>query len=192
MARIAPHGVGRWFAPLQAGGGAAFPWRGCRAVSRRATHGRPPRAGHGLRRAQACAVWRGWASSLAAQAALAGLLLALVVVPALGRWHQVSHGSALDRLHAGQPVAADPAPSLTSLGALRPPGRAPSWLGVLLGKHTPVECQLLDQLALGDALQAATTLGAMPAPQHAPPVQRSDRLHAVHVALYLARGPPAA
>ena len=137
-------------------------------------------------------MWRGWASSLAAQAALAGLLLALVVVPALGRWHQVSHGSALDRLHAGQPVATDSAPSLTSLAALRPPGRASSWLGVLLGKHTPVECQLLDQLALGDALQAATALGAMPVPPNAPPVQRNDRLHAAHVALYLARGPPAA
>ena len=192
LACIPHHWAGNRGVPLQAGGSTASRWRGFRAVSRYAASRSTPRARHGLHRAQACAAWCGWASSMAAQVALAGLLLALVVVPALGRWHQVSHGVALDRLHAGQPVAADAVPSPMSLAALRPSGWAQASLGVLLGKHTPLECQLLDQLALGDALQVATTSGVLPAPPHAPPVQRTDRPDAVHVALYLARGPPAA
>ena len=105
--------------------------------------------------------------------ALAWLLLALVVVPTLGRLHQVVHGGALDQAHAGllaapsslpgQP-AWDPAPTAQPAAA---PGHS-LWLPYLLAHHAPVDCLLLDQLALGDALHSAPTALAAPTPAQAP------------------------
>ena len=84
---------------------------------------------------------------------MAWLVLALVVVPTLGRLHQVVHGGALDQAHAGllaapsslpgQP-AWDPAPTAQPAAA---PGHS-LWLPYLLAHHAPVDCLLLDQLAL--------------------------------------------
>ena len=72
--------------------------------------------------------------------ALAWLLLALVVVPTLGRLHQVVHGGALDQAHAGllaapsslpgQP-AWDPAPTARPAAT---PGHG-LWLPYLLAHH---------------------------------------------------------
>lgn len=135
---------------------------------------------------------------LTAQAALVWLLLALVVVPALGRLHQVTHGSALDRMHAGRMAAAQAlwrstakaaAESHAGATAARP---AQGLLELLQPGHTPVECLLLDQLALGDALQADTVAAqTLQAPQ-ATPAPHMERRGALHVALFQARGPPAA
>ena len=128
--------------------------------------------------------------------ALAWLLLALVVVPTLGRLHQVVHGGALDQAHAG--LLAAP-PSLPGQTAWDPAPNARSaattghslWLPYLLAHHAPVDCLLLDQLALGDALHSAPTALAAPTPAQAPLVHPAATAAARHVALFQARGPPA-
>ena len=135
-------------------------------------------------------------STVVRRVALAWLLLALVVVPTLGRLHQVVHGGALDQAHAGllaapsslpgQP-AWDPAPTAQPAAA---PGHS-LWLPYLLAHHAPVDCLLLDQLALGDALHSAPTALAAPAPAQAPLVHPAATAAARHVALFQARGPPA-
>ena len=129
------------------------------------------------------------AQGLAAQAALLCLLLALVVVPTLGRLHQVSHGSALDRAHAGRLLT----PALAQTAQARagaPTDTIHSLLDVLVAKHTPAECLLLDQLALGTALHMAAVVLPTLAPAEAKPAQPAERVGVLHVALFQARGPP--
>ena len=138
--------------------------------------------------------------AVARRVALSWLLLALVVVPTLGRLHQVVHGGALDQAHAGLLAASsslpgqawDPAPSAWPTAR---PAAAPGhglWLPYLLAHHAPVDCLLLDQLALGDALQGAPlALPAADAPPP-PPVHAAGRTSTPHIALFHARGPPVA
>ncbi|WP_369642446.1 hypothetical protein [Acidovorax sp. A79] len=122
--------------------------------------------------------------------ALAWLLLALVAVPTLGRLHQVVHGGALDRVHAGQALSS--AASAASIA----PGAAPSASGhglllpLLLGHHAPVDCLVLDQLALGDALHSAPLALPHAVPAQAPSTDPAGRVAVAHVALFQARGPP--
>jgi hypothetical protein len=109
-------------------------------------------------------------------AALLWLLLALVWAPTLGRMHQVVHGGQGAHAHAEHAVA--------------PSGGASQFLLPLLADHTPVDCLLLDQLALADA-----ALGAPQALPPTPPVALHALWHATgtaprHVALFHARGPP--
>ncbi|MFI8619006.1 hypothetical protein ACIGHN_26225 [Acidovorax sp. NPDC077693] len=150
-----------------------------------------------------------WAGRLQTQAlvrlALAWLLLALVVVPTLGRLHQVAHGGTLDRVHAEQALAhsAALASSLPLASAATAPGAANAaplpaashshglW-SLFLGQHAPVDCLLLDQLALGDALHSAPAALPDAVPAHAPPADHALRTAAAHVALFQARGPPSA
>ncbi len=63
---------------------------------------------------------------------------------------------------------------------------------LLLAPHAPVDCLVLDQLALGDALHSGPQ--ALPAqlPGQMPPVQHAGRFSAPHLALFQARGPPTA
>ena len=133
--------------------------------------------------------------------ALAWLLLALVAVPALGRLHQVAHGGALDRVHAGLSLVAQGAPDLAPV---RASSSSPSYssfsaagadhshalLPLLLGHHAPADCVLLDQLALGDALHSAAVALPDAVPAHTPPADRAAHTAASHVALFQARGPP--
>ena len=135
-------------------------------------------------------------SAVVRRVALAWLLLALVVVPTLGRLHQVVHGGALDQAHAGLLAAPsslpgqtawDPAPNARSAATT---GHS-LWLPYLLAHHAPVDCLLLDQLALGDALHSAPTALAAPTPAQAPLVHPAATAAARHVALFQARGPPA-
>lgn len=174
------------------------------------------------------------------------MLLALVVVPTLGRLHQWEHAGAIEQVRAGQvghaTYAAQAGYSAAagaqhvrhalrgeaahSHGLHRPihaqsqePSQEPSQetaqekvlkaaresvresahdhedhglLSLLLPSHAPVDCLLLDQLALADALYSAPlTLHAAVLAQ-APPLQRAERAAAAHVALFQARGPPAA
>ena len=66
------------------------------------------------------------------------------------------------------------------------------WLPYLLAHHAPVDCLLLDQLALGDALHAAPlALPAADAPLP-PAVHAAGRASTPHIALFHARGPPVA
>jgi len=143
---------------------------------------------------------------LPAQAALAWLLLALVVVPTLGRLHQVEHAGALEQMRAGHAVQRAPH------GGAHPGGAAaflaedegaasaeadraqglPGLLSLLLAPHTSVDCLLFDQLALGDALQSAPSALPTLVPAQAPPAQHAGRSAAPHVALFQARGPPTA
>lgn len=162
-----------------------------------------------------------------AQAALVWLLLALVVVPSLGRLHQVLHAEALpgvrgslavgvvQKAQATQPAQGLGLPLQGSAPALRTahsgdasvaqpaesqqqqqqhPGsdHAHSVLHLLLPHHTPVDCLLLDQLALGDALYSAPTALTGPAPAQAPVAYRAASAAARHIAFFQARGPPAA
>ena len=136
-------------------------------------------------------------SAVVRRVALAWLLLALVVVPTLGRLHQVVHGGALDQAHAGLLAAPswlpgqptwDPAPNARSAATTGPS----LWMPYLLAHHAPVDCLLLDQLALGDALQAAPlALPAADAPLP-PAIHAAGRASTPHIALFHARGPPAA
>ena len=143
---------------------------------------------------------------LPAQAALAWLLLALVVVPTLGRLHQVEHAGALEQMRAGHAVQRAPHGGAHPEGAAAflaedegaasaEAGRAqglPGLLSLLLAPHTSVDCLLLDQLALGDALQSAPSALPTLVPAQAPPAQHAGRSAAPHVALFQARGPPTA
>ena len=87
----------------------------------------------------------------------------------------------------GQP-AWDPASTAQPAAA---PGHS-LWLPYLLAHHAPVDCLLLDQLALGDALQAAPlALPAADAPLP-PGVHAAGRASTPHIALFHARGPPVA
>ncbi|RZJ08797.1 MAG: hypothetical protein EON50_18580 [Acidovorax sp.] len=149
--------------------------------------------------------------------ALAWLLLALVAVPTLGRLHQVAHGGALDRVHAGQALAqggalagasaassssepfasaaVDAAAQATSPAHSRDHGHgheSAQWLPLLLAGHAPVDCLLLDQLALGDTLHSAPVALPPAVPAHALPTRHAGRIAAAHVALFQARGPPRA
>ena len=112
-----------------------------------------------------------------ARLALAWLLLALVAVPTVGRLHQVAHAGALEQARAGHAAASDSHAGL---------------LQQLMGSHTPVDCLLLDQLALGDAAPAAALALPALAPPQAPPAPRAGYALARQAAPFQARGPPAA
>lgn len=145
--------------------------------------------------------------------ALAWLLLALVAVPTLGRLHQVAHGGALDRAHAGLALAqggawagasavssasapststpVDAAAQATGSGDNPVHNHGPAqWLPLLLAGHAPVDCLLLDQLALGDSLHSAPVALPPAVPAQALPAHHAGRTAAAHVALFQARGPP--
>jgi hypothetical protein len=120
------------------------------------------------------------------RAAVWGLLLALVLAPALGRWHQVLH--------------ATPAPAVVALhddggaggsGHATPAAYAPSLLSALFSGHAPVDCLLLDQLALGTALPCSAPVLPPAAPAVAPSAPAPERIAVRHVGLFQARGPPA-
>jgi len=129
-------------------------------------------------------------SAVARRMALAWLLLALVVVPTLGRVHQMAHGGALDRVHAGQ-AQLPGAPTAEAAPAAQRPGHG-LWLPLLVPQHAAVDCLLLDQLALGDALHSAALALPEAVPAQATAAQPAARTGAVHVALFQARGPPTA
>ena len=128
------------------------------------------------------------------QAALVWLLLALVVVPTLGRWHQISHGGALDRVHAGRLLAPAFAPTTPAATQARSGTTATAIhrvLDRLLGPHTSADCLLLDQLALSNALHTTVVVVPAVAPVRAAPMPPTDGVGVWHVALFQARGPPA-
>ena len=111
-------------------------------------------------------------------AALLWLLLALVWVPSLGRWHQVVHALPLAQVHAGNGAAVAPA-AATSV-----------FLPPLLANHSLADCLLLDQLALADAAPSAPPAMAPTAPAVAPAPLSAPGVAQRHVALFHARGPP--
>lgn len=166
---------------------------------------RPSKPVHALHRAGQGAPRRRLHAQMV-QLALAWLLLALVAVPTLGRLHQVAHGSALDRVHAGQAqggaLASSFALAPASASASAPAGTADAarpaavvhrhglLLSLLLDHHAPVDCLLLDQLALGDVLHSTPLALPDAVPAHAPPVGPAERTAGWHVALFQARGPP--
>lgn len=176
-----------------------------------------PRARARARAAAAFGVARHWAGPglrvVGAHAALVWLLLALVVAPTLGRLHQVTHGSTLDQVHAGQVLLALQAPTQAQAQAeglglptpARPPtlatapaepaGAAPASPGLfdlLAGHHSAADCLLLDQLALGDALVSIPMVVPAPVLAQAPPAPPADRVGVRHITLFHARGPPVA
>jgi hypothetical protein len=64
------------------------------------------------------------------------------------------------------------------------------WLLELLPGHAPLDCLLLDQLALGDILHSAPVELPPAVPTQALPTPPAGRTAAAHVALFQARGPP--
>lgn len=121
---------------------------------------------------------RAWA----AHAALVWLVLALAWVPTIGRLHQVAHAQPLAQIHAGHG-----APAVVEHAS----AHAPGLLGGFLSSHSRVDCLLLDQLALGDALHSAAPALLPSLPALAPVATHAERVQARHVALFQARGPPA-
>ena len=125
---------------------------------------------------------------------LACLLLALALVPTLGRVHQALHSSDLRAMpihglaHAGH--AADSAHPHASAQAAP---AAAALIAALLPAHiSGLDCLLLDQLALADGLLAsAPGLPAVPSTHHAP-VGLVQHGWLLHRALFQARAPPAA
>lgn len=122
------------------------------------------------------------ARAWAAHAALVWLVLALAWVPTIGRLHQIAHAQPLAQIHAGHgaPAAVEHASA-----------HAPGLLGGFLSSHSLVDCLLLDQLALGDALHGTAPVLLPPSPAFAPVAVHAERVQARHVALFQARGPPA-
>jgi len=143
---------------------------------------RPAQRSAGLR-----ALSQGWLHRLSAQAALAWLVLALVAAPTLGRLHQVVHAGALERMHAGHAVHAD-----ATAAAAPAAEHAHGLLPLLLAGHTPVDCLLLDQLALGDALHSAPLALPAAVPAQAPHPCHAGRPASPQAAPFQARGPPLA
>ena len=133
-------------------------------------------------------------ASLGAQVALVWLLLALVLVPALGRLHQVVHAPALPNhaLTAPAPLAMATASQAgaPTAAAGHVAAHAHGLLDALLAPHAPVDCLLLDQLALGDALHSAPLVLTPPLPAQAAPEQPGATAAPWHVAFFQARGPP--
>lgn len=110
-------------------------------------------------------------------AALLWLLLALVWVPSMGRWHQVAHAQPLAQAHAGHAAVA---PAVATSAFLPP----------VLADHSLADCLLLDQLALADAAPSAPPAMAPTAPAVAPAPLPAPGVAQRHVALFHARGPP--
>lgn len=117
-----------------------------------------------------------------AHAALVWLVLALAWVPTLGRLHQVAHAQPLAQFHAGHGT-----PAVVEHAS----AHAPDLLGGFLASHSRVDCLLLDQLALGDALHGTAPVLLPRSPALAPVAVHAERVLARHVALFQARGPPA-
>ncbi|NMM84686.1 hypothetical protein B2J88_09965 [Rhodococcus sp. SRB_17] len=107
------------------------------------------------------------------------LLLALLLAPALGQMHRALHGA---HMRAVGP---------SSAAAVHAAGEQPtSIVSALFGGHSPAECQLLDQLTLGDWPHSAA-----PAPAHALPEALSSAGPQPHprarrIAAFHARAPP--
>lgn len=139
------------------------------------------------------------------RAALAWLLLALVLVSTVGQLHKVLHfaqhagpAELVAAQHAREPDArgAGAALGAEAAGAISPGAAAEEEdfsqaLRRLLPQHTTADCELLDQLALGQALHAAAL--ALPAalPPGAPALPCRVAPVARHAAVFFARGPPA-
>lgn len=121
-----------------------------------------------------------------ARSALVWLVLALAWVPTLGRLHQIAHAQPLAQIHAGHAAQA----MATAVADAVPHAHSQTLLGGFLSGHSRADCLLLDQLALGDALQAAVPVPLPSLPAAAPQVRHAERIHARHAALFQARGPP--
>ena len=125
---------------------------------------------------------------------LACLLLALALVPTLGRVHQALHSgdhrAALIHgfVHAGHTAdAAHP-----HANAQAAPAAAALIESLLPAHNSGLDCLLLDQLALADGLLApAPGLPVAPSTHHAP-VGLVQHGWVLHRALFQARAPPAA
>lgn len=109
------------------------------------------------------------------------LVLALVLAPALGQMHRAVHGDAAPALSAHSAQG----------GAHAAPGDQTSWVAALFSGHHLVDCQLLDQLTLGDAPRSAPAL-AHAAPATAPPIGPPAHFSARRTAAFQARAPPLA
>ncbi|MBC7215184.1 hypothetical protein [Extensimonas perlucida] len=138
-------------------------------------------------------------------AALAWLLLALVLVSTVGQLHRVlhfaphagpadlvaaQHAHAPDARGAGAALGAEAATAISPGAAVAEEDFSQA-LRRLLPQHTTADCQLLDQLALGQALHAAALVLPAALPPGAPALPCRVAPVARHAAAFHARGPPA-
>ena len=124
---------------------------------------------------------------------LACLLLALALVPTLGRVHQALHSGD----HRAVPIhglahAGHAADSAHPHAIAQAAPAAAALIESLLPAHTSgLDCLLLDQLALADGLLAsAPGLPAVPGTHHVP-MGLAQHGWVLHRALFQARAPPA-
>ena len=93
---------------------------------------------------------------------LALLGWSLLLASQLGQWHRYAHAPhaphAVGRTVSGEPAAADAARRHAGHRA-----EQGGWLALLFGDHSPIECQLLDQLG-HDGAPGAQALPWLPGP----------------------------
>jgi hypothetical protein len=145
-------------------------------------HTQPAALAAATTRPGAHALQRG-APAWAARAALVWLVLALAWVPTVGRLHQIAHAQPLAQIHAGHGTPG-------GVAQQHAPGHAAGFLGGFLSSHSLVDCLLLDQLALGDALHGAAVVLLPHSPAPAPAASQAHGVQARHAALFQARAPP--
>ncbi|NMM79434.1 hypothetical protein B2J86_00560 [Acidovorax sp. SRB_14] len=110
------------------------------------------------------------------------LLLALLLAPTLGQMHRVLHGA-----HLPGAVSSSAASALQAAG-----GDTASFVSILFAGHSPAECQLLDQLALGDGPHGAAPALLHPLPEAWPGAGPQPHLRVRRIAAFQARAPPRA
>lgn len=126
-------------------------------------------------------------TGLLRQGVLWALVGALLLAPALGRWHEALHGAG--GAHR-QPVAA----VWLQEGGAHPTASAPapgSFFERLFSGHTRSDCLLLDQATLAYAMPITGLALPVAAPQACTLPAPPERAARWHVALFHARGPPA-
>lgn len=116
------------------------------------------------------------------------LAWAMLLAPALGRWHEALHGAGGGHAQPG-PTAA------WVQGEQAPPSAAaPAQNGFfdsLFSGHTRSDCLLLDQATLAYAMPSTGLALPAAAPQACALPAPPERVARWHVALFHARGPPA-
>lgn len=122
------------------------------------------------------------------QCVLWALVWALLLAPALGRWHETLHGAGSRHAQPGRTAAwAQGANAQPTVAA----PKESSFLESLFSGHTRSDCLLLDQATLAYALPSTGLALPAAAPQACALPAPPERVARWHVALFHARGPPA-
>lgn len=119
--------------------------------------------------------------------AYAGLLLALVLAPLLGRLHQLAHAGqgrvAIALASTAIDAGAEPTASISAQDSI-------GFLESLFHEHGSSDCLLLDMLSAGDGLVDALPVLSAIAPGSVLARLQTECCFCQHVSQFQARGPP--